>query len=93
MCNNRFTIGVIRWKILQETFKERLSCSVFLFVKCSACKACIFNSILENGIKKFRRIIKLRIMMSQLRIVKEEAKTAKILNDKINIEKGSCKQK
>jgi len=30
-------------------------------------------------------------MMSQLRIVKEEAKTAKILNDKINIEKGSCK--
>lgn len=27
-------------------------------------------------------------MVSQLRIVKEEAKTAKILNDKINIEKG-----
>jgi len=32
-------------------------------------------------------------MVSQLRIVKEEAKTAKILNDKINIEKGTCNKK
>lgn len=29
-------------------------------------------------------------MMGQLRIVKEEAKTAKILNVKMNAEKGTC---
>lgn len=74
-------------------FKRKTSCSIFLFVQSIDCRVCIFSSILANGIKQIMGIIWLRIMMSQLRIVKEEAKTAKILNDKINIEKGSCKQK
>lgn len=54
MCNNRFAIGVIRWKILQETFKERLSCSNFLFVNRTALEVSVLIFILGNEDKEFQ---------------------------------------
>lgn len=54
MRNNRFAIGISGRKLLRETFKERLSCSNFLFVYRTALEVWVLIFILGNENKEFQ---------------------------------------